>query len=127
VEEPSAPLAVGATETAPEEISEPQHPAEPETIEVWRPAPAHPKRSPRKPRTAGEPQAERQREGQEPRRRPGKERRAEGKRRSRPGEREAGERRQWQQRPPREREVDPDSPFAALQALKKELEESRRE
>jgi ATP-dependent RNA helicase SUPV3L1/SUV3 len=127
VEEPSAPLAVGATETAPEEISEPQHPAEPETIEVWRPAPAHPKRSPRKPRTAGEPQAERQREGQEPRRRPGKERRAEGKRRPRPGEREAGERRQWQQRPPREREVDPDSPFAALQALKKELEESRRE
>ncbi len=42
---------------------------------------------------------------------------ARGKRRGRHGSRA----------PPRERPVDPDSPFAALQALKKELEKSRRE
>ncbi len=31
------------------------------------------------------------------------------------------------QRPARERPIDPDNPFAALQALKKELEKSGRE
>jgi ATP-dependent RNA helicase SUPV3L1/SUV3 len=106
----------------------PEGPPEIATVEVWRHAPARPKRSPRKPR-AGDAsrQAAPERDGREPRRRSGTPHRSEGKRRPRPGEPKGSERQPWQERPARKRAFDPDSPFAALEALKKELEESSRE
>ncbi len=108
--------------------------AEPETVEVWRIG--RPPREPRKPRGAG-----RQRNEQrgEPRSADGEEKRGfaaksrgGGKGRHPRKEREDGRdhgrreaARNDRPRPPRERPVDPDSPFAALQALKKDLEKSR--
>ena len=138
VEEPAVPAPDDATAAAPQTISEPEQPAEPEAIEVWQLAPTHPRHRPRT-RAPDQPrQAKREHDGEEQRRRPGKPRRGDGKRRPPRGERQGGERqggeRQgggrplWQQQPrPRERAVDPDSPFAALEALKKEMEKSDRE
>jgi ATP-dependent RNA helicase SUPV3L1/SUV3 len=108
-------------------------PAEPEMIEVWRVG--RPPREPRRPRGAAHrPQeADGGEHAGEPRHRRPKRQRAEGKPRLRPGAdgapREKGRREKApggdRPRPPRERPIDPDSPFAALQALKKELEKSR--
>jgi len=120
--------AEGPTATA--DAGEPTQ-GEPETIEVWRMG--RPPRAPRKPRgdsrQAGEHQGERRgRDGEEKRsfaakpRGGGKGRRP---RKERDDGREQQNRREASrtERPrPRERQVDPDSPFAALQALKKELE-----
>ncbi len=135
VEEP--PPAVAETAGASEGTAEPaaSGPAGSETIEVWRQGPPRPKRGPRRPKERADDrpqraerggdrprQAERPRDAEEQRHRPGK-RRGPGPKRP-PRERDGGERPQWQQRPQRERAVDPDSPFAALAALKKELEKS---
>ncbi|MGH6924449.1 MAG: hypothetical protein ACRED5_11990, partial [Propylenella sp.] len=118
-----------ATQTSSETTPAPEPAAEPETIEVWRLGASRPKRAPRaRPERQRHAKDERQgrddREGQDDRRRPGKMRRPEGKRRPPRGDRQEGERPLWQRPPPRERAVDPDSPFAALAALKKELEKS---
>ena len=94
-----------------------------DTVEVWIPGPARP---PRRVRTAGSPRREPRvaGDGHEVRRRPGKDRKSdrEGQR-----ERAARSRSAPVQEPRRERPIDPDNPFAALAALKKELEETRRE
>jgi ATP-dependent RNA helicase SUPV3L1/SUV3 len=131
MEEPSGqePFALTADPCAPAETgAAAEEPTGPEMIEVWRLAPSRSKHRPRKPRHSGaQPAAGPSRDGQEKRGRPGKQRRPEGKRRPQRGERQAGGQPQWQKRPPRERQVDPDNPFAALEALKKELEKSGRE
>jgi ATP-dependent RNA helicase SUPV3L1/SUV3 len=116
-------------ETTAEPGAEAEEPAELEMIEVWRLAPSRPKHHrPRKPRHDGARDAGTggTEDRHEKRGRPHK-RKADGKHRPRRGERDGGERPQWQKRPPRERPVDPDNPFAALEALKKELEKSGRE
>ncbi len=117
-------------------------PAEPEMIEVWRLAPARPRRSQR-------PAGEQERGEHKPHRRADKPRAPDGERKSgrrpdgkrhggkRPDDKHQGGKRQgakhkggdrpWQQNRPRQRAIDPDSPFAALQALKKELEGSSHE
>ncbi len=133
-DEPSAaePVANGAA--ASDDV-----PAEPETIEVWRLAPSRPRRGPR-------PAGEHERGEQKPRRRADKRQDGAGRHRPPDGERKPGKRQgkrpdgkrqgakhkggdrpAWQQHRPRQRAIDPDSPFAALQALKKELEESKQE
>jgi ATP-dependent RNA helicase SUPV3L1/SUV3 len=131
---PEAPLAAtsGAADAAAEATAEAatvhEQTDEPQTIEVWRLGPVRPKRGPRKPRAPSGPrQTMREADGGEQPRRAGKPRGAGRKHRPQRGEPEAGERPQWQHRPPRQRPVDPDSPFAALAALKKELEKSPRE
>jgi ATP-dependent RNA helicase SUPV3L1/SUV3 len=137
VEEPRA--AEGATdETLSMPADAPAEPetvaAEPETIEVWLPAPLRTRREPRHRRPAGPRRAEAAGDGKEPRRvhtgGDGKEpRRRHGKPRSDEGKRKAGGPEhfgapapQQPQRRARERPVDPDSPFAALAALKQEME-----
>ena len=113
-------------------------PVEPEMIEVWRLAPAYPKREQRKPRTGAPPRRERSADGekrfqQAAKPRPGG---GGGKRdrdQRRPDARWGARRRTTCRRVrrghsgPRERPVDPDSPFAALEALKREMEKRRRE
>jgi ATP-dependent RNA helicase SUPV3L1/SUV3 len=101
---------------------------EPDTIEVWRLAPSRPKRGPRV-RSEQPRRAKREHDGEGERRSgPGKPRGGDRKRRPPRSERQEGEQRPlWQRPPPRERAIDPDSPFAALAALKKELEKSQGE
>jgi ATP-dependent RNA helicase SUPV3L1/SUV3 len=120
-------------------------PAEPEMIEVWRPDFTRRRRAddrrdravkaPRRPeRRRGGPDAEKRfgqpgpSEGEAlpprpPRARPPRPERE----RTQRVQRERPPRPERHERPSRERPVDPDSPFAALAALKKELEKSNRE
>jgi ATP-dependent RNA helicase SUPV3L1/SUV3 len=128
VQEPTVASAANAEAPAEADL-EKAEPAVP-MIEVWMPAPPRPKRPPRKHSTEGDGRQGRQeRDGRPPRRadkrRTGGEKTPRRDRGDR-GERERTERPQWQQRP-RERAADPDSPFAALAALKKDLEKSERE
>ncbi len=125
VEVPYGPGAAGATADA---VAVAEDSEGSGTIEVWRLGPARPKRAPRKPRAPGGPESAKaglnsgDRRGRH--RKPG---RSDEERRQQHGKREHGERPPWQRRPPRERAIDPDSPFAALEVLKRELEKSERE
>jgi ATP-dependent RNA helicase SUPV3L1/SUV3 len=110
-------------------------------IEVWRPAPAHPRRQQRKPRSeAGSRRHARGGDGEGGRSRQDGDGKGRPHRGDRRGERSdqdgprhekrrfGGEPRNDRPPPrPRERPIDPDSPFAKLQSLKKELEKSGRE
>jgi ATP-dependent RNA helicase SUPV3L1/SUV3 len=149
-EEP--PLEQPPSEEPPVEIPPVQEPTipqmaeggEPEMIEVWRPAPGRPRREERKPRPAG---AERQGKhgrtnSQDGERRFGQPQAGDAEARPQRPERDRVKRpdrerpqRPERERPPRverpqrqrERPIDPDSPFAALAALKLSLEKSNRE
>jgi ATP-dependent RNA helicase SUPV3L1/SUV3 len=130
-EEPPLAEATAIASMEPTAPAEPARPAEPETIEVWRIG--RPPREARKPRGDRRPpgahRGERQGDGEEKRglgfvakpRGSGKSRRK-GRDDGRDENRREATQRNDRPRPPRERPVDPDSPFAALQALKKELE-----
>jgi ATP-dependent RNA helicase SUPV3L1/SUV3 len=107
---------------------------EPEMIEVWRLAP-HPRREHRKPRATAPPRRHRRgsdgekRFQQAAKPRPGGSGTREHRRSDRDGARAENPRPDRKERPPRTREraIDPDSPFAALQALKQEMEKNRGE
>jgi ATP-dependent RNA helicase SUPV3L1/SUV3 len=108
--------------------------AESETIEVWRVAFNRPNREPRKSRDkrSVRPNREAGASGEQPRREPRRLRppgpKPGGRRTGRVGGAgDTAEQRPQRQERPRERAVDPDSPFAKLAALKRELEKSRRE
>jgi ATP-dependent RNA helicase SUPV3L1/SUV3 len=130
---PEVPVEEPPVESPPAQTaaSQPEGTGAPETIEVWRPSLGRPRREERKPRAAAGP-----RPGKQARDRRDGERRFDG---PRPGEGEGrgrrAERERERPRPPRverqprqrERPVDPDSPFAALAALKLSLEKSNRE
>ena len=129
----AAPSADAGSEPSAEAVAEaaPAAPAEPEMIEVWRIAFNRPRREPRKarekrpaPRPRDAAPVSDEPAGREPRRL-----RAPGPklgRRHRQGDTDRADVTQRHERP-RERPVDPDSPFAKLAALKQELEKSRRE
>jgi ATP-dependent RNA helicase SUPV3L1/SUV3 len=124
--EDQAPAAEDLVGTAAPATAEAAESAQPQMIEIWRHGPPRPKRGPRRPREHvgdGSGQAERARDGGDQRHDRGKRRGQVPKRRPQ-RERDGGDRPHWQQRPRHERAVDPDSPFAALEALKKELEKS---
>jgi ATP-dependent RNA helicase SUPV3L1/SUV3 len=122
------------------EAGEPEAPVAPEMIEVWRIG--RPPREVRRPRGRAQPrEAERGEEAGAKHSRSAKRQQGEGKPwrerpdRNRP-ERDGQQREKVRReamprgerpRPPRERPVDPDNPFAKLQALKAELEKSGRE
>ncbi len=124
-ETPGAPAeAASSTEAASDES---------DMIEIWRLAPLRPKREPRRPRGGAEAREHGGADGEARQRPPRRERPDGGKRRHRHAKsadrgeappRQEMRREKTERRPPRERPVDPDSPFAALAALKKDLEKS---
>jgi ATP-dependent RNA helicase SUPV3L1/SUV3 len=126
------PSAAADAETLPQVAS-----TEPEMIEVWRPDFARGRHDARKERqpgqrrrsqrsSDGEESRRRSGDGEEARRRQGKPSHQKRERRPQP-ERDRAQRPERSPRPPRERPIDPDSPFAALAALKQSLEKSERE
>ena len=138
----AAPLAQAVSEagTEPETASAlsdaSDTPVEPEMVEVWRLAPLYPRREQRKPRTSAPPRRERPADGEKRFQQVAKPRPGGGggkrdhRRPERDGVRADAPRPDRAARPPprpRDRPVDPDNPFAALQALKKELEKNRGE
>ena len=129
---------------SPDGVEQPGAEAEPEMVEVWRPAPAGGRRNDnRRPRrrtaqagsgdgqTAPETREERQdrpaRQGRPRRERKDGEGRRKGPQRRNNDEGTQPRRYEQPPRPPRERPADPDSPFAALAALKRDMEKTKSE
>jgi ATP-dependent RNA helicase SUPV3L1/SUV3 len=140
VREPTMPPAAAESEPTAELTEASISPAEPEMIEVWRPAPRRPKGEHRPEQRSGSRRRQRgrgpAREGERPAERPSTDVAAQGQQRERPERQEherpprperARVRPDRPARPPRERPIDPDSPFAALAALKNRLEQGDRE
>ncbi len=146
VVEAAVPSDVGAP-SASAEAAVPGESAEPEMIEVWRLGSMHQRREPKPPRDPAQPprprRGERTADGEARTRQSAQPRPEGGERRPRrperdgprperdggrpePARHEAAPRAERKERP-RDRPVDPDNPFAALAALKQELEKSRRE